>query len=93
MTIRLIPWLIAIGTACTGLAAHAAGTAHSLDQVPGKFSSPDARAAYAREMSGAPEPDWSGRDTAPSRLASFATGADPIALPSLAICRQLFPMR
>ncbi|BBA39376.1 MULTISPECIES: hypothetical protein [Burkholderia] len=65
MTIRLIPWLIAIGTACTGLAAHAAGTAHSLDQVPGKFSSPDARAAYAREMSGAPEPDGFGAHLPP----------------------------
>ncbi|KWC77097.1 hypothetical protein QZM93_04970 [Burkholderia cepacia] len=60
MTIRLIPWLIAIGTACTGLAAHAAGTAHSLDEVPGKFSSPDARAAYARDMSGVPEQDGFG---------------------------------
>ncbi|HDR9481845.1 TPA: hypothetical protein QDC20_003260 [Burkholderia aenigmatica] len=60
MTIRLIPWLIAIGTACAGLAAHAAGTAHSLDEVPGKFSSPEARAAYARDMSGAPEQDGFG---------------------------------
>lgn len=60
MTIRLIPWLIAIGTACAGLAAQAAGTAHSLDQVPGKFSSPEARAAYARDMSGAPDQDGFG---------------------------------
>ncbi|WP_175950604.1 hypothetical protein [Burkholderia sp. BCC0405] len=60
MTIRLIPWLITISTACSGLAAHAAGTAHSLDQVPGKFSSPDARAAYARDMSGGPEQDGFG---------------------------------
>ena len=56
MTIRFAPWLIAIGTAFAGLAAHAAGTAHSLDQVPGKLASPDTRAAYARDMSGAPEP-------------------------------------
>ncbi|WP_412524183.1 hypothetical protein [Burkholderia sp. S-53] len=60
MTVRLAPWLIALGTAFAGLTAHAAGTAHSLDQVPGKFSSPDARAAYAREMSGVPEQDGFG---------------------------------
>ncbi|KVH04299.1 MULTISPECIES: hypothetical protein [Burkholderia] len=60
MTIRLMPWLVAIGAAFAGCAAHAAGTAHSLDQVPGKFDSPDARAAYARDMSGAPEADGFG---------------------------------
>ncbi|WP_249191677.1 hypothetical protein [Burkholderia cenocepacia] len=40
MTIRLMPWLIAIGAVFAGFPAHAAGTAHSLDQVPGSSVRP-----------------------------------------------------
>ncbi|KFG94469.1 hypothetical protein GQ56_0126175 [Burkholderia paludis] len=60
MTIRLMARLAALGAACACLAAHAAGTARSLDQVPGKLASPDARAAYVRDMTGAPDPDGFG---------------------------------
>ncbi|AOL06577.1 MULTISPECIES: hypothetical protein [Burkholderia] len=60
MTIRSMPWLIAIGAAFAGFSAHAAGTAHSLGQVPQTFDSAEARAAYARDMSGAPQADGFG---------------------------------
>ncbi|KVC64270.1 hypothetical protein WI72_07415 [Burkholderia ubonensis] len=82
MTTRFAPWLIAIGTAFGGLAAHAAGTAHSLDQAPGKLDSPDARAAFARDMSGAPSADGFGTRLPPgftrqALIAQLAPGQDP----------------
>ncbi len=82
MTIRIAPWLIVLGAAFTGFAAHAEGTAHSLDQVPGKLDSPEARAAFERDMSGAPDTDGFGTRLPPgftrqALIAQLAPGQDP----------------
>jgi len=82
MTIRFIPWFIAIGASFAGLAAHAAGSAHSLDQVPAKLASSDTRAAHSRDMGNGPEPDGFGVRLPPgftkeALIAQLAPGANP----------------
>ncbi|WP_176039309.1 hypothetical protein [Burkholderia stabilis] len=82
MTIRFVPWAIAIGTVFAGAAAHAAGTAHSLDQVPAKLASPDARAAFSRDMGSGPDADGFGTRlpqgfTKETLVTQLAPGEDP----------------
>ncbi|WP_175921382.1 hypothetical protein [Burkholderia latens] len=82
MTIRCVRWLVTIGASCAVLAAHAAGSAHSLDQVPAKLASPDARAAQSREIGDGPEPDGFGVHLPPgftkeALIAQLAPGANP----------------
>ncbi|MBZ5795563.1 hypothetical protein K8353_36110 [Burkholderia contaminans] len=82
MTIRFVPWVIAIGTLLASVAAHAAGTAHSLDQVPGKLASPDTRAAFSRDMGSGPDADGFGTRLPPgftreTLVAQLAPGQDP----------------
>lgn len=61
---------------------HAAGTAHSLDQVPSKFTTPEARASYNQEMGNTKEPDGFGTHlpagfTRQAVIAQLAPGQNP----------------
>jgi len=81
MAIRFTYLVIAAAAFASGF-AYAEGTAHSLDQVPGKLDSPDTRAAYRREMDGPSEADGFGTRlpagfSKQALIAQLAPGQDP----------------
>jgi hypothetical protein len=81
MTIRFT-YLVIAAAAFAGSSAYAEGTAHSLNQVPAKLDSPDARAAYLREMGGTSEANRFGTHlpagfSKQALVAQLAPGQDP----------------
>lgn len=82
MNRRSAPLLVALATSLLTAIAQADGTAHSLAQVPSKFETNEARAAYKNEMGIAPESDGFGTRlpagfTKQTVIAQVAPGQNP----------------
>ncbi|WP_206950790.1 hypothetical protein [Trinickia acidisoli] len=78
----LINLLITTATLFAAASTQAAGTAHSLDQVPSKFDTPEALAAYNQDMGNAKESDGFGTRLPPgftkqAVIAQLAPGQNP----------------